>query len=188
MERKANKVQNKFTRLLEIIFVVSGIFCIFLSAFLIFQRYYPKTSSFQNINAVSYSTENVLPLKIAIPSLDIALKIVPAKYINGNFQTITDGISYLDSTPIPGDKGNSILYGHNWTSLLGSLPKIKTGDEIKIVLTNGQTKTFVVKFTTTVDPSQTQILAESSDSRITIYTCNGFLDSKRFVAVAFPVK
>jgi len=188
MGRKANKIQNKFTRLLEIIFVVSGIFCIFLSTFLVFQRYYPKNLRLQNINTASYSTKNVSPLKISIPSLDIALKIVPAKYINGNFQTITDGVSYLDSTPIPGNKGNSILYGHNWTSLLGSLPKIKTGDEIKIVFSNGETKTFIVKYTTTVDPSQTQILAESLDSRITIYTCSGFLDSKRFVAVAFPLK
>jgi LPXTG-site transpeptidase (sortase) family protein len=76
------------------------------------------------------------------------------------------------------------LYGHNWSALLGSLPKIKPGDKIKIILSNGQEKNFVVKYTSIVAPSDTKILSDSADSRITLYTCAGFLDSKRFVATA----
>jgi sortase (surface protein transpeptidase) len=53
-------------------------------------------------------------------------------------------------------------------------------------MNDGVKKEFKVEYTATVDPSQTYIIDNTKDTRITLYTCTGFLDSKRFVVVAFP--
>ena len=55
---------------------------------------------------------------------------------------------------------------------------------IMVSFTNGQKKLFEVTYTAIVSPSERDILQPSKDKRITIYTCYGFFDEKRFVAVA----
>jgi len=89
----------------------------------------------------------------------------------------------LDS-PIPGRIGNSIFYGHNWTSLLGNLVNAKPGQEISIAFGSGEIERFKISYVQVVKPSQTDILNQTNDRRITLYTCTGFLDSKRLVVVA----
>ena len=96
-------------------------------------------------------------------------------------------MSYLATSPLPGHKGNSILYGHNWKSLLLDLPKVKPGQSVFITNHNGTKQRFIVEYTAVVDPSQTYIIDATNDTRITLYTCTGFLDSKRFVVVAKPL-
>ena len=112
------------------------------------------------------------------------LEIIPSKITNNTWEATSQGVSHLSSSPIPGEKGNSILYGHNWTNLLGNLTKIKPGAEINIILKNREKKIFIVEYVSIVGPNDTQILADTDDTRITLYTCTGFLDSKRFVVTA----
>ncbi|MCY7362987.1 MAG: sortase [Ignavibacteria bacterium] len=148
------------------------------------QRYSPKILEFNNLEVAATSTSKISPVRIIIPGLNIDDSIYGAQINNKNWQSTTNGISYLSSSPIPGEKGNSNLYGHNWKSILGNLVKIKPGDKIKIVMNNGETREFEVEFTSVVDSSQTYILSQTKDNRITLYTCTGFLDRKRFVATA----
>ena len=61
---------------------------------------------------------------------------------------------------------------------------MKPGDRIEIAFSDGSIREFVVAYTTTVNPGQVEILKDSEDSRLTLYTCTGFLDSKRFVVTA----
>ncbi len=161
-----------------------GILLLFFGAYLILERYNPKRLEFGNITQTAVNTSDVYPRKITIPSLGIELGIYPARIKKNKWEATTNGVSYLSSTPIPGEMGNSILYGHNFPTLLGSLPKIKPGDEIVVSLSSGKEKAFVVKYTSVVTPRQTEILKNSGDSRITLYTCTGFLDRQRFVATA----
>jgi len=164
--------------------ILIGVTLLFLGGYFIFQRYNPKQLSFQDFNGYTNSVSGALPQKIVIPSLKIQLPIYPAQIRGNSWEATTKGISYLVSSPIPGEAGNSILYGHNWDSLLGRLQNIKPGEKIKVAYDDKTTKTFVVAYISIVDPSHTEILAPSSDSRITLYTCTGFLDSRRFVATA----
>ena len=115
---------------------------------------------------------------------NIYLPIKQATISDGNWEASHDAISYLISSPVPGEKGNSILYGHNWPNLLGNLPKVKPGQNIEIIFNNGTRSVFTVVYTSVVNPDQTHILNDSQDNRITLYTCTGFLDRKRFVATA----
>lgn len=147
-------------------------------------RYSPKKLEFNNLQATKISNSKTTPIRITIPILNIENSIYESSINNGQWESTTEGVSYLSSSPNPGDTGNSILYGHNWPSLLGNLHKIKPGDQIEILMSDGEKRIFVVKFTSIVNPEQTHILNQTKDKRITIYTCIGFLDSKRFVATA----
>lgn len=79
------------------------------------------------------------------------------------------------------------MYGHNWTSILGNLPKVKTGDVITVTMHDGKKKDFRIEYTAVVTPDQDYIIDNTNDVRLTLYTCTGFLDSKRFVVVAKPI-
>ncbi|HVT01499.1 MAG TPA: sortase [Patescibacteria group bacterium] len=162
-----------------------GLLTLLFGFSLVWQRYSPKKLTFQNYQSdTTYLVSKKAPAEIIIPRLNINLPIYPAEIKNNAWEATNKGVSYLISSPMPGDTGNSVIYGHNWESLLGRLPNIKPKDKIEVLMNNGDKKTFIVMATALVDPDQTSILKSSMDKRITIYTCAGFLDSKRFVATA----
>jgi len=105
--------------------------------------------------------------------------------INDEWETTDKGVSFLDTSAIPGQLGNSIMYGHNWNSLLGNLKNVSPGQKIEIIDKNGLVTEFIVEIVQEVDPSNSDILAPTNDKRLTLYTCSGFLDSKRLVVTAF---
>lgn len=125
-----------------------------------------------------------VPVRIAIPSQGIDLPVFEAKITNNIWPTTGLGAEYLETSPLPGTTGNSIIYAHNWESLFGKLRNVKTGDTVVITYPDKSKKTFVIEYTSIVSPTESTILAPSKDKRITLYTCTGFLDSHRFVAVA----
>lgn len=170
----------------RICFFVS-IFCLFYSCILLWQRYNPWRLSFQSFPP-DYSSlqqqSNIKPIRITIPSVKIDTAISPAVITNRTWETSTEGASWLLSSPIPGNRGNSIIYGHNWFTILGKLVQVKPGDTIKIEYSDQSSKQFTVQSTAIVPPNQINILAPTTDTRITMYTCTGFLDRYRFVATA----
>jgi len=120
--------------------------------------------------------------------LNISLPVIPAQIHNNTWETTNDGVSFLLSSTIPGKRGNSIFYGHNYENILGRLPDIKIGDTIEVELSNGMKRTYIVSQTLVVNPYADYIVEQTQDERIIIYTCIGFLDSKRFVVVGIPKK
>lgn len=167
--------------------ILAGLSCIAFGFYLVYLRHSPKLLSFEG---KKFTVKNIKggnqPAKISIPSLHVNLPIVPAIADGRDWETTHLGVSYLAGSPVPGEHGNSVLYGHNWESLLSKLPQIKTGEKIEITMKSGVKKLFIVEYTAVVAPDQTYIIENTSDTRITLYTCTGFLDSKRFVVVAKP--
>ncbi len=176
-------MQNLFSKL----FLIVGICFLAFAAYLLYQRNFTNPLTFKTEPQVIQNIGVQLPKSIEIPSIKANLAIVPATIRGKSWETTSTGVSYLRTTPLPGSKGNSVIYGHNWKSILGDLPQVKPGQKIVITMNDGVKKEFKVEYTATVDPSQTYIIDNTKDTRITIYTCTGFLDSKRFVVVAFPV-
>ena len=168
------------------VLIYFGIFCLILAAFLYWQRTTPTRLQFdtERIESSSVSSTNLEPSAIIIRDLAIELDIYPASIKSGKWEATSKGVSYLSSTPVPGEIGNSVIYGHNWKSILGNLVKAKPGQAIEILYSDGSMKKFEVKFTQVVTPDQTEILNQTDDVRITLYTCTGFLDTKRFVVTA----
>ncbi len=122
---------------------------------------------------------------VHIPSAHIELPAYSA-IINGTtWQTTKRGVSYLSTSPLPGEKGNSVLYGHNWPNILARLHDVKPGDAI-FITRGDKTTRFIIRFVAVVPPSESSVYAASADTRLTIYTCTGFLDRERLVVTAFP--
>lgn len=168
-------------------FIIAGLLGILFSSYLIFERQNPQRLKFENVNlqeVLRQSSAEIRPSLIKIDSVNISLPIIPAEIKNNKWEATTQGVSYLKTSAVPGETGNSILYGHNWASLLGNLKKVKPGEKIVVIYSDGTVKEFLVEYSLEVKPDNEDILQNSSDSRITLYTCSGFLDSKRLVVVA----
>lgn len=173
-------------RFLSNILIIFGVFCYALVVYSVYERVNPQRVSFayeKHIETVPIKKDSPNPIELQIPRVSVRLPVVPSKIVSGKWEATTTGISYLSSSPIPGETGNSILYGHNWSNLLGPLVNVRPKDLIEVIYSDNSKKVFEVEYTVTVSPSETHILLPSKDKRITLYTCTGFLDSQRFVVV-----
>lgn len=173
----------------KILFILS-ILCFFTAGFLFWQRNNPKRIKFANIPTNSFSSKikSSYPTRIVIPDLKIDLPVFPASVHGQVWDTTTKGASWLALSPIPGERGNSILYGHNWTNLLGNLIFAKPGQKIKIIYNDKSESSFLILSTAIVSPESVSVLNQTKDNRITVYTCTGLFDQKRFIVTAILQK
>jgi LPXTG-site transpeptidase (sortase) family protein len=133
------------------------------------------------------NSKEVYPTRLEMSNLGIYLPISDATINKGTWEYSVNAVSYLKESPTPGNIGNSILYGHNWPNLLGPLKNVQPGDTLKIHFSNGEVKEFKAINVSIVTPDQTHILNQTEQPILTLYTCTGFLDSKRLVVVFIPV-
>ncbi len=168
--------------------IIFGIISLLFGFYLTYIRYSPKTLAFEGVSTSKNSTYATLPVMIKINSIGILLPVVASEIQNNTWETTSDGVSFLKTSAKPGSTGNSVFYGHNWSSILGNLPKTNIGDTIEITMDTGKKLMYIVEYTAVVDPTQTSVVNDVGDERLTIYTCAGFLDTKRFVVVAKPTK
>lgn len=167
--------------------ILLSIFFFSLSGYWIFQRFNSAALSFSGVPTYETSSNKVVnrAISLSIPAVGIPdLPIFGGKIENNNWPLRSDGLIRLLSSPEPGHIGNSVIYGHNWKNIFANLLKVKPGQIVEIRYVDGSSKKFKITFTQTVGPDQTQILDNTNDRRVTLYTCTGFLDSKRFVVVA----
>lgn len=174
-----------FSRLL----ILSGILFLLFGFTLLYQRYSPNRLAFAaDVSTISSTSSDIqiidMPSKLVISSRGITQDIYPAEVLAKKWEVNDKGVSFLRSSTLPGEVGNSIMYGHNWTSILGNLKDVKPNDLITISFESGKEKQFIVEYVYEVKPSQIDILAQTDYPRLTIYTCSGFLDSKRLVVTA----
>ena len=170
---------------------IGCLFLVLLGVALLFvanRHFLVLSQKVERSSQVAISTQEnqllVKPIKLYIPKLSRVLAISDGEVINDRWMIAETGVSYLTSSVLPGKTGNSVIYGHNKTGILGGLPRLIAGDLIYIVLDNGEFAKYEVFETKEVLPSQVEILNETGDARLTIYTCSGFLDQARFVVVA----
>jgi LPXTG-site transpeptidase (sortase) family protein len=192
--QRSKKVFPITLNLLAQTLIVAGILMVSLSILLALSRINPRRLNFyripQTLNNESIETADShlsRPKYITIAGTSISLPIIPSTIEDQTWETTEEGVSYLTMSPVPGEKGNSILYGHNWTDLLGPLMDVKPGQTIRIRYEDETQKTFMVENTATVSPNDTSILMASAEPMMTIYTCTGLFDSKRFVVTARPI-
>lgn len=97
---------------------------------------------------VSAEKEKLLPLTdddfyLSIPTLDVSAPVVLEKSTDQNkiFDRLEEGVVHYGSSPLPGQKGASIILGHSsaypwykgkYGSVFALLGRLKTGDVIKI--------------------------------------------------------
>jgi len=173
-------------RLISTLFISIGCLSILLGSFFSIQKHSSSRLAFATAPVGVHETSQSQASRIVIKSVGVSLPVSEALITNNSWEVSTTGVSHLRTSPPPGERGNSVIYGHNWESLLGSLPKVRPGEVITIQYADRKEKRFTVWYTAVVSPSDTAIVFPTKDTRLTIYTCVGFLDSKRFVVIAKP--
>lgn len=121
-------------------------------------------------------TSKVRYYNLSIPKINI--NSVPVE-INGS--DLKKNVIQYPGTAIPGNYGNTVLFGHSTLPQLAkpndplsaftSLPKVKRGDEI-VVTYDGVIYRYIVRETAEVLPTQIEVLAQRYDKHeLTLITC-----------------
>ncbi len=74
---------------------------------------------------------------------------------------------------LPGEPGNSIISGHRDTHF-GALARLEPGDRIRVELSDGRTRWFVVTELRVVDSRRWRIGLDAGEARLTLVTCYPF--------------
>jgi len=179
---------RSFLRFLSIVCIILGIGSLLFATSLLFARYNPNRLSFNRTpEFIEQRQDSSEFVSISINNVGINLPIETTTIENDKWGISKNAVSYLSGSALPGQIGNSIFYGHNYNSILGNLVETKPGDIITVFYKDGSKKDFVIRYTFEVSPKDTSILSQSNERMLTIYTCSGLFDTKRFVAVAFAV-
>ncbi len=175
-----------FSKLLSRLFIISGVFLLLFGFLLLYQRYAPNRLAFatEPESTVILNELVDVPSRLIIPGRSINQPIFLSEVLAGKWGVSPSGVSFLHQSVLPGEVGNSIMYGHNWSSILGDLETVLPDDVIRVEFQSGKHVLFEVEYVFEVEPSQVDILGPVNYARLTVYTCSGFLDSKRLVVVA----
>lgn len=132
-------------------------------------------------------TDSFEPKRIRIPELGIDVSVEKSWIIDGKWEISKTTASYLENSGKIGETGNAVFYAHNTKPLFKNLVKSVVGQIIIVSNDKGEEKQFVIKTIRVVDPTEVSILKQGNFHEITLYTCTGFNNSKRFIVKAEPV-
>lgn len=185
MVKKAKSKKDKSLLLPRLIIVLG----ILLMIFSIFWKIDKGSLGFKNqpTPVREVNVESKKPFGLKISKAKISLNVEESQIINGNWEVSRDGVSHLNTSDVPGNDGNIVIYGHNKSNILGSLNSVKIGDEVIITTRDNENHAYRVKSIEVVSPSRVDVINPTENEVLTIYTCTGLLDSKRLVVKAEPV-
>lgn len=156
--------------------------------------------------AVLVNTEYENSMLINLPSVGIErLNISPNidSYDERIYNRILkNGLAHFRGTPIPGDGGNSFIYGHsaveqffrsnqnNPEVAFSKLEKVEIGDKVEILKDDGsgpKTLSYTVRKKKIVEPTDFSILSPVTNREtVTLMTCwPGGLGTKRLIVIAY---
>jgi sortase A len=104
-------------------------------------------------------------IRLDIPKIDLSAIVVDGT----TRKQLKNGPGRILSTPLPGEKGNSVISAHRDT-FFRHIYELKAGDEID-VQRNGQSLKFEVTGKKIVDPDDLSVLKQSEEPQLTLITC-----------------
>ena len=168
---------------LSIFLILLGAFLIFFSTFRSGLGWTQDSQISQNMIESSANEPTAKPAKLNIPKIERTLDISDGFVEDNRWKISSTGVSYLITSGKLGEVGNVVLYGHNTRDVLGGLWRVQNGDIVEVTGEDGKIFKYEIFERKEVKPNAVEILDQTDDSRLTIYTCSGFLDTARFVVV-----
>ena len=95
------------------------------------------------------------------------------------FKALESGVAQMEGTPLPGEIGNSFIFGHssyydnapgNYKKIFARLNELNYGDQIDIYKDNTDIE-FVVIDKKIIKPTDLSVLKQTTDTRLTLMTC-----------------
>lgn len=107
--------------------------------------------------------------RLQIPAIGVD-KVVVSGVLTGDLE---HGPGHYPATPLPGELGNAGIAGHRTTygSPFSDLDQLQPGDQIIVTTTAGRFR-FDVIGAKIVEPTDASVLAPTSDTRLTLTTCD----------------
>lgn len=127
-----------------------------------------------------------VPVEILIPSIKVDLTVEPGTINNGVWLISNTEATFLDSSAVPGSGGNTVIYGHNLTTIFANLPYLSLGQKIIVKTKSGKLYNYIATQKYFVGPDRVDLVSPSNSDELTVYTCWGLFDSQRAVVVAKP--
>lgn len=168
------KITGVFFLILGSAILTASIFLFFIIPTFVKQECFPATMPAEELD---------IPKRLFIPKLDLDLPLTEAKIVEGKWPLTKEDAFYLPEPAVFKKGGNIVIFGSNQTKVLGSLTKIKKGDEI-YVFGERQYLIFVVAETKTAEPSDLDIFLTTTEKTLTIFSTNDYLNGIRFVVKA----
>jgi len=120
--------------------------------------------------------------RIQIPALDLDAPIVQGD----GWEQLKKGVAQHIGSANPGENGNVVLSAHNdvFGELFRYLDRLKPGNQV-IIYTNQNVYTYRVTGTQIVEPTQVEVMAQTSQPIVTLISCYPYLvDNQRIVVTA----
>ena len=121
-------------------------------------------------------------IRIQIPALNVDAPIVQGD----GWEQLKKGVGQHIGSPNPGEAGNMIFSAHNdvYGEIFRYLDQLQPGDEI-LVFTQQKQYTYVVSGKQIVEPTQVEVMADTSSPTLTLISCYPYLkDQQRIVVFA----
>jgi sortase A len=106
--------------------------------------------------------------RLDIPRLGISVAVLQGT----GSRTLRLGAGHIEGTPLPGESGNSGIAGHRDT-FFRDLRNIRKTDDIVLKTATGVLH-YEVEWVKVVRPDDVSVLAQSTDSALTLVTCYPF--------------
>lgn len=187
---KHNKLKQKIEKNAPVVLIVLGAFFVLTAITHWFLRYQALSLDAQILAQhvqVNQDNRNLVPAHLYIQWF-VDVPISEQVLENNNWTISETEASYLQQSAKPGEKGNIIIYGHNTRAIMGNIRALKGNEIITITTEDGKEHQYKIVITTEVNPDETQYLLPTEEETLTLYTCSGFLDRKRFIVQAKPIQ
>lgn len=125
------------------------------------------------------------PTQLLIPSINLATPVNEVFVVDGVWEVAEYAAGYMHGTALPGEVGgNTALAGHAGLrgAVFRDLGQLNTGDDI-FLDAGGWRYHYRVSGSTSVWPTQTEVLATSDKPLLTLITCTNW-DTQRLIVTA----
>lgn len=129
--------------------------------------------------------EHYAPIKVTIGD-KISEDILPQVLEDGIWSVPATAAAHLITSAYPYEPNNIIVYGHNTWAVFAKLKNVQQTDIIKLTLANGSEREYEITEIIEVTPDKIEYLKPTQAEILTIYTCSGWMDSKRLIIRAVP--
>lgn len=137
----------------------------------------------EGFSTSSEDAERSRPKRIIIPDLSIDLRVGSARVVSGYWEVFPDMAGWGEGSGLPGESGNQVIFAHAREGLFLPLKDVSGGMRTYVLTEDGWYEYEIVEIKE-VYPNQTEVIEPTDDETLTLYTCAGFADSKRLIAVA----
>ncbi len=142
------------------------------------QHLRPLVQSLANIPLPTPGPEQAI--RIQIPAITVDAPIVQGD----GWEQLKKGVGQHIGSANPGETGNVVLSAHNdiFGEIFRDLDRMRPGDEITIY-TNQRAYTYVVSNNMVVEPTQVDLMEDTSQPTLTLISCYPYLVDNQRIAV-----